>query len=66
MFKQGKKYKFKVAKGRHTKRGYRDVAMKYEFIRYVNKLSLFISVAGRWMETFTREQLADHEIEEAR
>ena len=64
-FTEGQTYRFAPLKGWKT----REVessnrARKLVYLRHVGKIELFKSAAAGWLESFTREQLADFKIAE--
>ena len=66
-FTTGRTYRFNPKNQKDTPRsGHRAGNFKMAYLRRVGKVDLFRSPSARWLESFTREQLEDHEITEIR
>jgi hypothetical protein len=66
-FNRGHVYRFRKD-GRWVKKDFYVRCIDYSFAKkvdgYYTDLYMFVSVNGKWRETFTREQLKDYHIEE--
>ncbi len=67
IFTEGQTYYFKPKNQKETPRGgHLDGIFGMVYLRRVGKVDLFRSPSAGWLESFTREQLEDHEITEIR